>query len=47
MDPPYQGTTDVADHRYLAGLTPEKFAKSLADAVARDLSFIVSYDGVV
>jgi len=47
MDPPYQGTTDVADHRYLSGLTPAKFAVSLADAVARDLSFIVSYDGVV
>ncbi|MFD8805209.1 DNA adenine methylase [Streptomyces sp. NPDC059597] len=46
MDPPYQGTSDVPDHRYLKGLTREIFAETLQKAVSNDVSFIVSYDMV-
>ncbi|SIC59603.1 DNA adenine methylase [Mycobacteroides abscessus] len=46
MDPPYQGTTDVPDHRYLNGLKYDAFSKSLQAAVDNDVSFIVSYDVV-
>jgi DNA adenine methylase len=45
MDPPYQGTCDVADHRYLQGLSSSEFAKTLAEANLRDISYIISYDG--
>lgn len=44
MDPPYQGTTDVPDHRYLKGLSFEEFSKSLEKANDKQLSYIVSYD---
>lgn len=46
MDPPYQGTTDVPDHRYLAGLRREAFVSTLATAIDNHVSFIVSYDVV-
>lgn len=46
MDPPYQGTTDVPDHRYLVGLRREPFIETLQHAVDNDVSFIVSYDVV-
>lgn len=46
MDPPYQGTSDVPDHRYLKGLTRETFAETLQKAVSNGVSFIVSYDVV-
>lgn len=46
MDPPYQGTSDVSDHRYLQGLSREAFSKNLAEAVKNETSFIVSYDVV-
>ncbi|MFD9035075.1 DNA adenine methylase [Streptomyces sp. NPDC059567] len=46
MDPPYQGTSDVPDHRYLKGLTRDTFTDSLQKAVDNDVSFIVSYDVV-
>ncbi|MCA4995125.1 DNA adenine methylase [Tsukamurella tyrosinosolvens] len=46
MDPPYQGTTDVPDHRYLNGLSYERFSDTLQQAVDNDVSFIVSYDVV-
>lgn len=46
MDPPYQGTSDVPDHRYLSGLKREAFSATLAEAVRRGISFIVSYDVV-
>lgn len=46
MDPPYQGVTNVADHRYMQGLTREDFEIQLREAVRRKVSFIVSYDVV-
>ncbi|MBF6260189.1 DNA adenine methylase [Nocardia farcinica] len=46
MDPPYQGTTDVPDSRYLAGLKREVFSNVLQEAVDNRVSFIVSYDVV-
>lgn len=46
MDPPYQGTTDVPDHRYLTGLKRDVFSETLQRAVDNHVSFIVSYDVV-
>lgn len=46
MDPPYQGTSDVPDHRYLTGLKREVFSETLQKAIDNDVSFIVSYDVV-
>ncbi len=46
MDPPYQGVTNVADHRYMRGLTRTDFEGVLRDAVELGVSFIVSYDVV-
>ncbi|WIE74498.1 DNA adenine methylase [Curtobacterium sp. MCSS17_007] len=46
MDPPYQGTTDVPDSRYLMGLRREPFVETLQRAVDNQVSFIVSYDVV-
>lgn len=45
MDPPYQGVSGERDGRYLSGLDFALFAKSLAQLNARDISYIVSYDG--
>lgn len=46
MDPPYQGVTNVADHRYMAGLGREDFERALRKANDNNVSFIVSYDVV-
>ncbi|WP_432114391.1 DNA adenine methylase [Streptomyces sp. S1] len=46
MDPPYQGVTNVADHRYMAGLARDDFERALRKANANDVSYIVSYDVV-
>ncbi|HEV2886682.1 MAG TPA: DNA adenine methylase [Jatrophihabitans sp.] len=46
LDPPYQGVTNVADHRYLHGLERAGFEAVLRDAVTADVSFLVSYDVV-
>lgn len=46
MDPPYQGTTDVPDHRYLTGLKFDPFVNTLQNAVDNQVSFVVSYDVV-
>ena len=46
MDPPYQGTTNVRDHRYMRGLPRDEFEPVLQRMVDRDLSFIISYDVV-
>ena len=45
MDPPYQGVSDVADSRYVAGISHSDFALSLAELNRRDVPYIVSYDG--
>lgn len=46
LDPPYQGTSDVPDHRYLSGLRRELFVEVLQKAVDNKVSFVVSYDVV-
>ncbi|MBO1267076.1 DNA adenine methylase [Arthrobacter cavernae] len=46
MDPPYQGTTDVPDHRYLTGLRRDPFIETLQRAIDNQVSFIISYDVV-
>ena len=45
MDPPYQGVSGKRDPRYVNGLSQERFAQALAEANARGLSYLVSYDG--
>lgn len=47
MDPPYEGVTNVADHRYMAGLEREDFIAVLEEAVANQVSFMISYDGML
>ncbi len=46
LDPPYQGTTDRSDHRYLTGLARSAFTAALAAATDNGVSFIVSYDAI-
>jgi len=46
MDPPYQGVTNVSDHRYIAGLPRQEFEKELLLAVKAGTSFIISYDAI-
>ncbi len=45
MDPPYQGVCDTRDHRYCRGVSFDSFSASLNDLNARQVPFIVSYDG--
>ena len=44
LDPPYQGTSNAGDRRYVRGLSRDRLAATLATAVDRGVSFIVSYD---
>lgn len=44
MDPPYQGTSNNADHRYVANLSKERYEEDLAWMNERGLSYLVSYD---
>lgn len=46
MDPPYQGTSFTRDHRYFNGLTYDDFVGALMTMNERDISYIVSYDGI-
>lgn len=46
MDPPYQGTSLTRDRRYLNGLPYEEFSTALAHMNERNLSYIISYDGI-
>jgi DNA adenine methylase len=45
MDPPYQGVCDNRDARYCAGISHEDFVYALQALAARNLAFIISYDG--
>lgn len=45
MDPPYQGVSRQRDSRYLLGVNFDEFVAALADLNARNISYIVSYDG--
>lgn len=46
MDPPYQGTSFTRDHRYFNGLSYEEFAEALSCMNEKNLSYIISYDGL-
>lgn len=46
MDPPYQGTSDVPDHRYLSGLSRGAFVEVLHEANSRGVSYLLSYDAL-
>lgn len=45
MDPPYQGVGKERDSRYVQCLTFDAFSDAVRDMVARELCFIISYDG--
>jgi len=45
MDPPYQGVCKNRDNRYVKSVEFDKFAEELELLNARDIPFIVSYDG--
>lgn len=45
LDPPYQGTSFVRDHRYCSGLSYAEFADALQAMNDRGLSYLASYDG--
>lgn len=46
MDPPYQGVTNVRDHRYMRGLPRAAFESVLGAAISLGKSFIISYDAI-
>ena len=46
MDPPYQGTSFTRDHRYFNGLTYDDFVDALEELNEKNISYIISYDGV-
>jgi len=45
LDPPYQGVCCERDPRYLKGVLFDGFVEALEVLNARDISYIVSYDG--
>lgn len=45
MDPPYQGTSNARDSRYISGLDFEDFVKSIDKLNSRGVDFLISYDG--
>ncbi len=45
LDPPYQGTSDGRDSRYIAGVPREAISNLLEDLNRRGVQFILSYDG--
>lgn len=46
MDPPYQGTSFTRDHRYFEGVKFDEFVKCLKNLNSKNISYIISYDGV-
>ena len=45
MDPPYQGTSFVRDHRYRAGVAYDDLVDALTHLNDKGISYILSYDG--
>lgn len=45
MDPPYQGVSNVRDHRYISGLSFDEFVTALESLNYRGIDYIISYDG--
>ncbi|APT93624.1 hypothetical protein CPHO_02880 [Corynebacterium phocae] len=46
LDPPYQGTTDTADKRYIEGLAYESFREGVHQLIRAGASALISYDAV-
>ena len=46
MDPPYQGTSFTKDHRYFNGLAYDDFVEALLEMNKKDISYLISYDGL-
>lgn len=45
LDPPYQGTSNGRDQRYIAGVSRERMIEALAILNEQQIPFILSYDG--
>lgn len=45
LDPPYQGTSFVRDHRYFQGVRREELIDGLAELNSRGVGYLLSYDG--
>jgi DNA adenine methylase len=45
LDPPYQGTSNGRDQRYIAGVSRERMIEGLAILNRKGIPFILSYDG--
>lgn len=45
MDPPYQGTSNVRDSRYISGLDFDEFVCSIDKLNSRGVDYLISYDG--
>ena len=45
MDPPYQGTSNVRDSRYISGMDFDEFVCSIDKLNSRGVDFLISYDG--
>ena len=45
LDPPYQGTSEGRDSRYIGGVTRERMIEGLNTLNEREIPFILSYDG--
>lgn len=45
LDPPYQGTSEGRDSRYVCGVSRERMIEGLNVLNAKGISFVLSYDG--
>jgi DNA adenine methylase len=45
LDPPYQGTSEGRDSRYISGVSRERMIEGLTLLNRKGVSFILSYDG--
>jgi DNA adenine methylase len=45
LDPPYQGTSEGRDSRYIGGVSRERMIEGLEILNAKGVSFVLSYDG--
>ena len=45
MDPPYQGTSNTRDSRYISGIDFDDFVEAIDTLNAKGIDFIISYDG--
>ena len=46
MDPPYQGTSNVRDSRYISGIDFDEFVVAIDALNSKGIDFIISYDGI-